>query len=166
MTSEFKWDWVVKATHWTVAGLFFTNFFITSPGSDTHEMAGYIVIAAIVIRLLWGLITHSPARLSRFAPSIPSAIEHLKEVLHERKDNHKGHNPAGAIMIWVMWPLILGTAISGWSMETDMFWGVGWVKEIHETLASLTMLAVTIHVSAIIVMTKLVKKNYLKSMLP
>ncbi|MBE3668614.1 cytochrome b [Vibrio navarrensis] len=166
MTNTFKWDWVVRATHWMVALLFFANFFALEEGSDLHKWAGYLILLSVAIRLLWGLVVQSPARLSRFLPSPSAAVSHLKEVLSERQDKHLGHNPAGAVMIWLLWGLIIATGVSGWLMVSDMFWGEEWLEETHEVLANLTFIAVAVHLSAVILMSKWNRKNYIQSMLP
>jgi cytochrome b len=165
MAKNYTWDLIVRVTHWTVAGLFLSNYFITEPGSDIHELAGYIVLGTIALRLIWGMIARSPARLSAFKPSIPAAILHIKEVLQTKKDEHEGHNPAGAIMVWLLWSGLIMTGFTGWLSQTDQFWGEDWVIGIHEVFANLTMAAVTVHVCAIIVMTKLTQNSYVKTML-
>ncbi|MCE0558969.1 cytochrome b/b6 domain-containing protein [Motilimonas sp. E26] len=159
------WDMVVRLTHWGVAGLFFANFFFTEEGSDIHEWVGYSLVALVVVRLCWGLITDSPARLSRFFPSVTAAIEHLKEVKQTKQDTHQGHNPAGALMVWFIWLNLLLISLSGWAMGTDAFWGEDWVKEVHEFFVNLTMLAVCGHVFAVFAMTKITKNNYLKGII-
>ncbi|HDY7838387.1 TPA: cytochrome b/b6 domain-containing protein [Vibrio vulnificus] len=166
MTNTFKWDWVVRATHWTVAVLFFANFFVLEEGSEWHRWAGYLILLSLSLRLAWGLVVESPARLTRFLPSVSAALAHLKEVVSNRQDKHLGHNPAGAVMIWLLWSLLIATAGSGWLTESDLFWGEEWLEEVHEVLANLTLVAVALHVSAVIFMSKWNRKNYLKSMLP
>jgi len=166
MTEPFKWDWVVKATLWTSAILFMANFFVLEEGGQWHEWAGYLILISVIVRLIWGMLTASPARLSHVAPNPAKAVRHLMDVYLFRQDKHNGHNLAGAIMVWVLWSLLIATASSGWGMETDDFWGSDWLEEVHETLANLTMVAVAIHVAAVILMTKLTRKAYLRSMLP
>ncbi|AMG10374.1 cytochrome b/b6 domain-containing protein [Vibrio vulnificus] len=166
MTNTFKWDWVVRATHWTVVVLFFANFFVLEEGSEWHHWAGYLILLSLSLRLAWGLVVESPARLTRFLPSVSAALVHLKEVVSNRQDKHLGHNPAGAVMIWLLWSLLIATAGSGWLTESDLFWGEEWLEEVHEVLANLTLVAVAVHVSAVIFMSKWNRKNYLKSMLP
>ncbi|EGR2589576.1 cytochrome b [Vibrio cholerae] len=165
MAKPYTWDLFVRVTHWLVAALFLANFFAIEEGSDLHEWVGYVVMGAIILRLGWGVITHSPARLTAFTPSIPKAIEHIKEVVRTKQDNHTGHNPAGAIMIWAMWFLLLATGLSGWMSEWDLFWGEDWIKEVHETLANLTIAAVAVHVSAVIIMSKFTGHPYVHGML-
>ncbi len=165
MTKPYVWDVIVRLTHWTVAILFLSNYLLTEEGSDIHEWVGYLVLGTLAVRLLWGLITSSPARLSTFKPSIPKAIDHLAEVLETKSDSHQGHNPAGAIMIWAMWLCLIITGISGWLTQLDMFWGEEWVEELHEFFANFTMIAVAVHISAVIFMTHWTKRPYIKSML-
>ncbi|WP_136486771.1 cytochrome b/b6 domain-containing protein [Vibrio sp. H11] len=166
MTKPYVWDSIVRLTHWVVAALFLSNYFVTEPGSEIHEWAGYFVLAALSVRLTWGIITDSPARLSAFRPSVRQAISHLKEVLATKQDSHIGHNPAGAVMIWVMWLALISTGITGWATQLDIFWGEDGMKEIHEFFANLTMLAVATHICAVIFMTHWAKRSYVKSMLP
>jgi cytochrome b len=165
MTEQnFTWDLIVRITHWTVALLFVLNFFIVEEGSELHEWIGYGVIGTICIRLLWGLIAPSPAKLTAFKPSINQALIHLKEVAATKKDYHIGHNPAGAIMIWLMWFLLLSTGLTGWSMALHLY-DREVLEEVHEFFANTTMIAVTIHVCAVILMSKITQKQYIKSML-
>ncbi|MFM2482052.1 cytochrome b/b6 domain-containing protein [Celerinatantimonas sp. YJH-8] len=164
MNKIYVWDWFVRLTHWIVAILFLANYFVLPKGSEPHQIAGYIVIGAVVLRLLWGLVTHSPARLSEFKPSIPKALDHIRSVIATGEDDHVGHNPAGAIMIWAMWALILITAFTGWGTQLDAFIHAKWLRETHEIFANITMLAVAVHISAIVVMTRLTHRSYVKGM--
>ncbi|MBY5982115.1 cytochrome b/b6 domain-containing protein [Ferrimonas balearica] len=164
MTGIYTWDRVVKSTHWLVAILFLANYFALEEGSSPHQWAGYIILLSLGIRFVWGMITNSPARLSRFPPSIRGALTHLREVYQTRSDRHEGHNPAGAIMIWIMWAGLVATALSGWSLEYSPWAEQEWLEEVHETFANITLMAVTIHISAVILMTKITGKRYIRSM--
>ena len=165
MTNTTRWDRVVRATHWSVALGFLINYFITEAGSDLHEWIGYGVVALVLIRLVWGLLTQSEANLFRFLPSPSRAIAHIKQVLKTGKDDHKGHNPAGAVMIWCMWSGLLLIGLTGYLMETDQFWGEDWVKTLHELFVNLTFMCVGIHVAAVIIMSRITGHAYVKAML-
>lgn len=162
---NFVWDRWVRFTHWSVAALFIINYAITEAGSEIHQWIGYAVGLLVLSRLLWGLFVNSPARLTNFLPSVPSAIQHVKEVLSERKDEHIGHNPAGAIMIWLLWTGLLTLALTGTLME-NLASPPDWLYELHEMVANLTCVAALIHVTAVVIMTKITGRSYLKSMKP
>ncbi len=166
MANKTRWDWVVQLTHWMVATLFLVNYFITEEGSTIHQWVGYTAVGGVAIRLLWGCVAKPPARLSSFQPSIPSAIQHLEEVYLTRKDNHQGHNPAGAIMIWCIWSGLLVAGVSGYMMQTDLFWGEDWVEVIHEIAVNTIFFCVCIHIVAVVVMSRVTGHSYLKNMLP
>lgn len=165
MDKHYKWDVIVRITHWAVAGLFFANYFVTEEGSEIHEWVGYCIIGSIVIRLVWGMITRSPARLSAFKPSVTQAVTHLSEVISTRVDASVGHNPAGAVMIWLMWCCLLATAVTGWMAHVELMGYKDGLKEIHEVFANLTFIAVAIHICAVIVMSRWTNRSYLSGML-
>lgn len=165
MPKTYKWDLFVRLTHWIVAGSFLTNYLITEEGSKTHQWIGYLLMITICLRLIWGLIVHSPARLSTFKPSIHNAFIHIKQVIETKEDHHEGHNPAGAVMVWILWSGLLLTGFSGWATQLDMLWANDWLSELHGALANLTMLATISHIAAIVIMSHWTDHNYLKNML-
>ncbi|WP_428774939.1 cytochrome b/b6 domain-containing protein [Vibrio sp.] len=158
------WDKVVRFTHWSVAMLFLANYAITEEGSIVHQWVGYTLIGLVLVRLIWGLIVNSPARLSAIRPSPSMAIEHLIEVFETRKDHHEGHNPAGAVMIWCMWCGLMVTGITGYLAYSEQLLDMEWMESIHEVAANVTFICVCIHVGAVALMTRLTGKAYLKSM--
>lgn len=162
---NFVWDKWVRFTHWSVAILFIVNYAITSAGSEIHQWVGYSIGVLVLSRLIWGLVVDSPARLTRFLPSAPKAIAHIREVLSEKKDDHVGHNPAGAVMIWLLWGGLLSLAVTGYMIE-NVWDAPYWIVDVHEVIANLTFFAALIHVSAVIFMTKLTGRSYLKAMKP
>ncbi|SHO54463.1 cytochrome b/b6 domain-containing protein [Vibrio quintilis] len=166
MTSKaYRWDIFVRMTHWMTAILFLSNYFLTEEGGDLHRWFGYVVMVVICLRLLWGVVVKSPARLSAFKPSVKLASQHLREVLKTRQDHHEGHNPAGAVMIWALWSCLLLTGLTGWATQWDIFTGQSWLEETHEFFANLTMIAVAIHISAVVFMTHWTNHNYIRPML-
>ncbi len=162
---NFVWDKWVRFTHWSVAFLFIINYAITEAGSEIHQWIGYSIGILVISRLIWGLFVDSPARLSRFLPSVPKALQHIREVLDEKKDDHIGHNPAGAVMIWLLWSGIITLAATGYLIE-NLANTPDWLYGLHEVVANLTFFAALIHVSAVILMSKITGRSYLKSMKP
>lgn len=160
------WDIWVRFTHWVVAAGIVANLAITEEGSLWHEYVGYTVVGLVIARLIWGVIGTKYARFSNFFPT-PSRIKaHLHSFkVQPKTDAHLGHNPFGALMMFALWGVILGLGISGYMMSTDAFWGVEWLGELHEVLATSLYVLVPIHILSAIVMSKLQKQNLIKAMI-
>lgn len=157
------WDPVVRLTHWVTAVLFFANFFFIEGGSDLHQWLGYLVLASLVVRLIWGFIGSPLARFSSFLPSIASLKHYLSSL--KSHEGSEGHNPLGALMALFLWGGLAICVISGHLQETDMFWGEDWPELLHETTADLIIGAVVIHVAAIITLQNLTGRSLIKAMI-
>ena len=57
------------------------------------------------------------------------------------------------------------TAVSGWMQELDAFWGEDWVQNLHAWSADAVMIAVVIHVSAVLIIQYRYKVSLVKRML-
>ena len=55
--------------------------------------------------------------------------------------------------------------LSGIMMETDAFWGVDWVEELHEALANYALLCVGLHIAGVLFEMHKSKINLVKAML-
>ncbi|MCM0148817.1 cytochrome b/b6 domain-containing protein [Photobacterium galatheae] len=163
--SDILWDRFVRFVHWSVAALFFTNYLLTKEGGEIHEWIGYIMVVLILLRLLWGTRVTGAARLSSFVPSVSKAREHLSTLWETGKDDHHGHNPLGAFMVWFLWGALVLCTLSGWAAHEKLFGAKKLLKEIHEFLVNLTLIAVIFHVFAVVMMSKLTGNQYLKGML-
>lgn len=145
------WDPWVRIFHWSLALTFFLNYFLTEEGEDWHSWIGYVAGALVSLRIVWGFMSPGHARFSRFFPTPVRIRHHLASMKAGHLDPREGHNPLGGAMVLVLMSLMLGLAITGYMMqEIDAFWGEDWLEELHELLANLTMLAVTVHVTAVV----------------
>lgn len=159
------WDPLVRGFHWSLASLFFVNFFITEDGGDIHEWVGYLCVGLIGIRLLWSLISRGNANIRHLIPTKKGIQQHLNALFNRRIDPYEGHNPLGALMIITLLSLIMLLGITGYILENvDMFWGSEWLEELHEALANITLFAVFCHVSAIILLQKWGKIELIRPM--
>ncbi len=144
------WDPLVRVFHWTVAGGVIANLTLLRNADDLHIYIGYVVIAALVIRIGWGLIARNHARLMSFVPGPRHFASYVRALLARHEPRYVGHNPAGAAMIVVLMLLLVMVGVSGWMMELDAFWGVGWVEEMHELTANILIGAIVLHISGAI----------------
>lgn len=149
------WDLPVRLFHWSVAPLFLLDYWWLEAGDPPHEWAGYAIATLVVLRVIWGFTGSYNARFRNFWPTPARLRQHWRQ-LHERRfDPAEGHNPLGALMILLMLWLLLLTAISGWMQELDAFWGEDWVQMLHTWSADALMIAVVIHVSAVVAMSRI-----------
>jgi cytochrome b len=144
------WDPLVRLFHWTVVVGIAANLWFTEEGENTHEIVGYVVLGAIAVRLLWGLVGSRHARFSDFVPGRRRLLDYLSGLLRGREPRYLGHNPAAALMMAALLATTIATAVSGWMMTLDAWWGVEWLEEVHETLANSILVLAGIHVAAAI----------------
>ena len=144
------WDPLVRIFHWSLAASFAVAWITADEWDSLHEWAGYAAAALIAFRLAWGLAGPKYARFSQFVRAPSEVLGYLKATLRGDEPRYLGHNPAGGLMIAGLLAGLAGTALTGWMTTLDTFWGVEWVEETHETLATLLLVMVGLHVAGAI----------------
>lgn len=142
------WDPVVRLFHWTVVTGCVLNLFILEDGDLAHEIVGYVVAAALAIRLVWGFVGTKYARFSDFVPTPSRLVAYLSALLRGREPRMLGHNPAGGLMMLALMALLAGVCLTGWMSTLDAFWGEEWLEELHETLANAIIVLALLHAAA------------------
>ncbi len=145
------WDPLVRLIHWTVVVGILLNSVVTDPEELFHQYVGYAILGLVVLRLIWGCLGPKPARFSSFPPSPSAAISHAKDVARGDRSVHLSHNPLGALMVYNIWLTLLAICATGIMMGTVAFFGVDWVKELHELAFNWLMLSVVLHVAGVLV---------------
>lgn len=145
------WDPIVRLFHWTVALGCIANLTVLREVKSVHRYVGYVVLAAVAIRLVWGFAGSRHARFSDFAPSPQRLLRYLKALAHGHEPRYIGHNPAGALMMLALIGLVIVCGTTGWMMGLDAFWGVRWVEALHETSANIILGMAILHVLAALV---------------
>lgn len=159
------WDKYVRLFHWSVATLFLLDFWVLEGGDPPHNWVGYAIGFLLIGRILWGFIGSHNARFSSFFPTPTRLRQHLADMKVGRVDPHEGHNPVGALMIFFLLTLLSLIVLTGWMQRWDMFWGVAWVEEMHEVLANIAMIAVVIHITAVVVMERKLGISLIRTMI-
>lgn len=141
------WDPIVRIFHWTVAGGVLANLTFLRHQDDWHLYVGYVVVAALTSRIVWGLWARSHARFASFVPTPRKLLWYFRAMLGRNEPRYLGHNPAGAAMIVILMLLLMTVGVTGWMMGLDAFWGIGWVEESHELSANSLIGAVALHIA-------------------
>jgi cytochrome b len=107
------WDPVVRLTHWGIAIATLMNALLTKGGSLTHVYVGWLAMALLVMRLVWGVLGPVEARFSAFPPNPVAALRHMGQLLTGRVDHYPSHNPAGAVMVYAFWLTLASVIVTG-----------------------------------------------------
>jgi cytochrome b len=165
-TTENLWDPLVRLFHWSIAGIFLANYFFNEPGEDWHQWLGYIAVAWLVVRFLWGFWGKGAARWSDFFPTRANLGLHASALWKREPYHRMGHSPIGALVMILMMLCILLLGITGYMMqEIDYFWGEDWLEDLHELIANSLMALVILHIVAAIVESVRLKENLPLSMI-
>lgn len=165
LSSVKVWDLPTRVFHWLLA-LSFAGAFVTSESErfrDVHVMFGYTVAGLIAFRLVWGLIGTRYARFSSFTFSRERLVDYLKSLLLLSPRHYLGHNPAGAVAIFLLIGLSLLVALSGFATYQEI--GGEWLEELHEGTANLMLLVVGIHVLGVLVSSLMHRESLVRSMI-
>jgi cytochrome b len=158
------WDPVVRLFHWTVALGCIANLTVLREVKSVHRYVGYVVLAAVAIRLVWGIVGTRHARFPDFAPSPQRLLGYLKALMRGQEPRYIGHNPAGALMMLALIGLVIVCGATGWMMGLDAFWGVRWVETLHEAAANIILGMAILHVLAALVESWRHRENLVMAM--
>lgn len=158
------WDPLVRIFHWSLVVAFATAFLVTD-SARIHEGAGYVVLALLSIRLIWGVVGSKHARFTDFVKRPETVLAYLHALKTKHAKRYLGHNPAGGAMILALMGAIVIVAGSGWLSITDRFWGVGWVTDLHEFASYATLGLIGIHVTGVVVSSMMHRENLVLAMI-
>jgi len=158
------WDLFVRLFHWALVASFAAAWLTRHGNEDIHHLAGYAAAALVGLRVVWGLVGTHYARFRQFARGPMTVLGYLRDIVTGREARYIGHNPAGAAMILTLLVLLAGTALTGWMMTTDQFWGVDWVGKTHERLADGLLILVALHIAGVVLASVRHRENLVLAM--
>ncbi len=171
------WDLPTRLFHWATAGLVVALY-----GSarlnlmDYHVLAGEVLLALLIFRVLWGFCGAETARFRRFASSPESAVRHLLHLFRREPDRTVGHNPAGAWMVFLLLALLFGETLSGLYTNNDVanegpFTEIvpapvaNAITDLHSILWDALLAAIALHLLAIVAYAVLKGQDLVRPML-
>ena len=155
------WDLPTRLFHWGVVALIVTAWVTQYENWMTlHMLGGYTMLAALLFRLIWGMVGSDTARFRHFVRSPLAALIHLRNIRGQSADAEVGHNVAGGWMVLVMLLLLMVQVGSGLcandeiSVEGPLAHVVGshasdWLSHIHAVNFDFIEAAIVLHVLAI-----------------
>ena len=155
----YVWDPLVRVFHWTLVASFTANTFFTDPEKSLHRYVGYGIAALLVFRLLWGFVGSTYARFTSFPPSPMGSLSQVRDILAGRNKAHPGHSPLGALMIYNLLLTLCVISLSGYMMTTVAYFGIDWVKELHEASVTWAEISVAAHILAVFIESRRLRIN-------
>lgn len=185
------WDPLVRLVHWGLATVVIGNQVATKSGGSVHVALGWVGLALLILRLVWGFLGPDEARFSAFPPNPLAALRHLGGLMRGRAPHFPSHNPAGAMMAYALWAclgivMLSGLAMSGlspfkqaeaeaavaagdWSVLVEQDVGEGRyaeaMEEVHEVAVNLILVLAVLHVAGVFVEGRVMRRNLLAPML-
>ena len=159
------WDLFVRLFHWGLALAFAVTYITGDAWRGLHISAGYVVIALIAARILWGVGGTKYARFSQFVKPPAAIAAYVQDVFRRREARHVGHNPAGGAMMITILILLMALGGSGVLLTSEAFWGSETMDIIHGTLANMTLVCVAVHVSGVIFTSIRTRENLIWAMI-
>ena len=133
------WDIFVRLFHWTLVFAIGFAWWTAEQGGnwmDWHMFMGYLVLALMGFRLLWGIWGSRYARFSQFVPSPAKTLSYFKAMLQRKEPHFTGHNPLGAWMVLALIAICTFQAGSGLFATDDIFTEGPFTQYISGGLAS------------------------------
>ncbi len=179
------WDPVVRVSHWLLAAAVITDW-ITDEPRWLHVWLGYLAAALVVLRVVWGFIGPEHARFSGFVRGPAEVFGYLAALVRFSSKRYLGHSPAGGAMIVALLFMVAATAVTGFvNQAQDM--GAGPLsgvvakverpprvpgqrrppllsKQVHETVANITLLLVVFHLGGVALASAAHKENLVGAM--
>jgi len=111
------WDLLVRLFHWllvsTVTVAAITGFLAPEWWLDVHSWAGYTIAFLIAFRIAWGFIGSYYARFVSFLFPVSETVDHFRALAKKKSSHHRGHNPAGALMVFALLGVLIALTVSG-----------------------------------------------------
>ena len=157
------WDPLLRLAHWGLAAAV-TLALVSSEDRGLHEAAGYVALGIVGLRIVWGVVGPVHARFSDFVRSPGTVLSYMRDLFRLNARRYLGHNPACGAMIVALLLLTLAAGVSGWMSETDRFFAVAWVEDLHSACGNLMLFLVIGHVLGVIASSLLHRENLVRAM--
>jgi cytochrome b len=186
------WGPLVRIFHWTLVVAFTIAYLTGEDAPPLHEWMGYLVLALVLARVVWGFIGSHHARFADFVRGPGPVLVNLRDIVLLRAKRYLGHSPAGGAMVVLLLAMLLATTVTGILAEQSENThaaaavvttamadendrdemdreGAGEeaetaLVEAHEVLADLTLALVFLHIAGVILASFAHRENLIAAM--
>lgn len=118
------WDLPIRLFHWLLVVLLITSVSSAKVGGNlmtTHMLVGYLVLALLIFRLVWGVLGGHHARFTEFVRGPTTVWRYAISFTRKDAPRYLGHNPLGAWSVIAMLAVLLLQASTGLFASDDIF---------------------------------------------
>ncbi len=108
------WDLPTRLFHWLLASSIVGLVITAKVGGNAmvwHFRLGYVVLALVAFRLVWGLVGGRWSRFASFVPTPARLLDYLRG--NARPQDKAGHNPLGALSVLALLGVTAAQVSSG-----------------------------------------------------
>lgn len=159
------WDIPVRLLHWSLVATVALAWWSSDDTGPLHEYTGYVTIALLAARLVWGFHGSHYARFAQFVRPPRATLAYARAAFAGRAPRYIGHNPLGGWMVLALLANLGLLGFTGWLYTTDMFWGYGWLAYLHKYLGWALLALIALHMSSMLWTCWAHRENLVRAML-
>lgn len=179
------WDPFVRISHWLLAAAILIDWLTDEP-LWLHTWLGYLAGVIVILRVAWGFFGTEHARFVSFVRGPRLVFDYLAGLIRFSSPRYLGHSPAGGAMVVALLIMIaatVGTGLAELAAERAQGPLAGVVakverpprvpgqrrpplliKEVHETIANITLFLVLLHVLGVVIASIAHRENLVWAM--
>ena len=158
------WSPGVRILHWLLTLGLIISYLTADDAMRLHFWVGHGILGLVLVRALMGLYGSRDVRFETFVPTPRELLRYFSDLTNGTARRYLGHDPAGGAMIAALLTVVLLTVASGLvtyyvpALEEAL-------GEVHEVLATLTLVLVIVHVIGVSVASYLQRENLIGGMI-
>jgi cytochrome b len=158
------WSPGVRILHWLLTLGLIISYLTADDAMRLHFWVGHGILTLVLVRALIGLYGSHHVRFETFVPTPRELLRYFGDLRNGTARRYLGHDPAGGAMIATLLTIVLLTVASGLAtyyvpaLEEAS-------EEVHEVLATLTLVLVIVHVIGVSVASYLQRENLIGGMI-
>lgn len=122
---QLVWDWPLRLFHWVLAVTVALSLYTGLTGGfelmDWHQRSGFVVLALLAFRLLWGLVGSHHSRFASFLRGPAAVLSWVRAALRGAPPVAAGHNPLAGWMILLLLLALTVQGVTGLFATDDLF---------------------------------------------
>lgn len=161
--ADLIWDGPTRLFHWALPILVIAALLTDEFGSfdrSEHMLVGYMVLALLLFRLIWGFVGGRHARFGDFLRGPVAVARHARSLTRSDAPRHRGHNPLGGWSVVALLGCLSLQTITGLFAQDDILATGplrGWIDDalsnrltaIHHVNVKVLYALIGLHLAAI-----------------